>query len=1019
MDSLGFKKTLLPPPPLGYFQTPLGENLNTGEILSFSFDKEAQPFSELNSGNSQEVDLPQIQNNSQNIVNKKISSEVTSEDINTNFSTTSSEAVTESIVLRKPLGQSLPLVQESNFATFSLIQEFLSSEVQRDSKNVSQLTNFDNLDESVGTDLTDSINPVLSQAKSEPTPISNKSNLINPTDENFGSQSNDNSLNNQKQLPQQSLPESQLVESLSVEENVQPNLVQQPISNQDIIQSQPVESQSNSNSVESQSITTPQQPQFESTTADNVDIDDSSTAIQPQLDNQSQLPKQSLPESQQVEFLPVEENVQLNLVQQPISNQDIIQSQPVESQSNSNSVESQSITTPQQSLPESQQVESLPIEETFTSAISEDIQPNLVQQPISNRDITQLQPVESQSNHNPLENDSIVSENHNQVVESQSITTPQQSLPESQQVESLPIEETFTSAISENIQPNLVQQPISNRDITQLQPVESQSNHNPLENDSIVSENHNQVVESQSITTPQQSLPESQQVESLPIEETPTSPISENIQPNLVQQPISNQDITQLQPVESQSNENPVENDSIVSENHNQVVESQSITTPQQSLPESQQVESLPVETPTSAISENIQPNLVQQPISNQDITQLQPVESQSSHHLTENDSVVESDVNETTQLQQDFISNPNAQTNIDSAIVQPQLKQPIQNIQPKLQSQNDSTLLEQKANNLKLTTIPDDKLDDTNSELPEIIQSNSIDIQARLDNQSLPISEPLTKSSPLAQESDLIISKLVTEFPDETPLTSDSNTSNIRLTENDPQAKANNFYEQSNQPKSSEETPEQWSNISELLSATSQPLTSKNNLLSRNFYSESESSLQQPQIDNFKQESINLLPQDTIEKNPDEWSNISQLIGENDKSLPESNLVSTSVESETYSIELLSPFSSTSSNPTLNDSNVTSEKITQNSTNKNDFIDEQQLEIMAQQIYSILQQRLETDCERQGKKAGIFQGHFSELTNTRNNYNMTPLFDNQLQTLAQEIYLMLQQRIEIESYFY
>jgi hypothetical protein len=864
MDSLGFKKTLLPPPPLGYFQTPLGENLNTGEILSFSFDKEAQPFSELNSGNSQEVELPQIQNNSQNIANKKISSEVTSEDINTNFSTTSSEAVTESIVLRKPLGQSLPLVQESNFATFSLIQEFVSSEVQRNSKNVPQLTNFDNLDESVGTDLTDSINPVLSQAKSEPNPILNKSNLINPTDENFGSQSNDNSLNNQKQLPQQSLPESQLVESLSVEENVQPNLVQQPISNQDIIQSQPVESQSNSNSVESQSITTPQQPQFESTTADNVDIDDSSTAIQPQLDNQSQLPKQSLPESQQVEFLPVEENVQLNLVQQPISNQDIIQSQPVESQSNSNSVESQSITTPQQSLPESQQVESLPIEETFTSAISENIQPNLVQQPISNRDITQLQPVESQSNHNPLENDSIVSENHNQVVQSQSITTPQQSLPESQQVESLPIEETFTSPISEDIQPNLVQQPISN-----------------------------------------------------------------------------------------------------------------------------------------------------------QDITQLQPVESQSSHHLTENDSVVESDVNETTQLQQDFISNPNAQTNVESAIVQPQLKQPIQNIQPKLQSENDSTLLEQKANNLKLTTIPDDKLDDTNSELPEIIQSNSIDIQARLDNQSLPISEPLTKSSPLAQESDFIISKLVTEFPDETPLTSDSNTSNIRLTENDPQAKANNFYEQSNQPKSSEETPEQWSNISELLSATSQPLTSKNNLLSRNFYSESESSLQQPQIDNFKQESINLLPQDTIEKIPDEWSNISQLIGENDKSLPESNLVSTSVESETYSIELLSPFSSTSSNPTLNDSNVTSEKITQNSTNKNDFIDEQQLEIMAQQIYSILQQRLETDCERQGKKAGIFQGHFSELTNTRNNYNMTPPFDNQLQTLAQEIYLMLQQRIEIESYFY
>ncbi|MEO1378609.1 MAG: hypothetical protein AAFW70_30975, partial [Cyanobacteria bacterium J06635_10] len=66
-----------------------------------------------------EVELPQIQKkkeiydnpNFQNFVNKKISSEVKSEDINTNLSTTSSEAVTESIVLRKPLGQSLPLVK--------------------------------------------------------------------------------------------------------------------------------------------------------------------------------------------------------------------------------------------------------------------------------------------------------------------------------------------------------------------------------------------------------------------------------------------------------------------------------------------------------------------------------------------------------------------------------------------------------------------------------------------------------------------------------------------------------------------------------------------------------------------------------------------------------------------------------------------------------------------------------------------------------------------------------------------
>lgn len=71
MDSLGFKKSLLPPPPLGYFQTPLGENLNTGEILSFSFNEEKQPFGRLNSENNQEVELPQIQKTEESLTLKE------------------------------------------------------------------------------------------------------------------------------------------------------------------------------------------------------------------------------------------------------------------------------------------------------------------------------------------------------------------------------------------------------------------------------------------------------------------------------------------------------------------------------------------------------------------------------------------------------------------------------------------------------------------------------------------------------------------------------------------------------------------------------------------------------------------------------------------------------------------------------------------------------------------------------------------------------------------------------------
>ncbi|MEM1395070.1 MAG: hypothetical protein AAGG00_17620, partial [Cyanobacteria bacterium P01_H01_bin.150] len=392
---------------------------------------------------------------------------------------------------------------------------------------------------------------------------------------------------------------------------------------------------------------------------------------------------------------------------------------------------------------------------------------------------------------------------------------------------------------------------------------------------------------------------------------------------------------------------------------------------------------------------------------------QSQTGESQSNDNLVESDNQIVQQQSITTSQQPQFDSTTTDNLDIydSSTVIQPRLDN-----QSKLPQQNNSTS-EQKPNNLKPTTTPDDKLDDNNSEFIEIVPSNPIDIQARLDNQSLPILKPLTKSSPLVQESDFLISKLVTEFPDEISLTSNSNTSNIGLTENKVQTKQNNFNEQFSTPKSSEDIPEEWSNISELLSATSQALASTNSLISRNFYPESESSPQQSQIDNFNQESINLLSQNTTEKIPEQWSNISQLIREKEKSVSENNVISTSIPAETSSIQLLSPFTSTSSNPTLNDSNITSKEITQNLTKKDDSIDEQQLEFMAQQVYAILQQRLEIECERQGKKSLIYQSYFNnELANKQKDDSMNSPFDKQLQTLSQEVYFMLRQRIEIEQ---
>ncbi|NJN10641.1 MAG: hypothetical protein HC815_22710 [Richelia sp. RM1_1_1] len=62
IDSLGFKKSLFPPPPLGYFQTPLGESLNSEEILSFSVDQQTQPFQAGKNVHSEEPDFSQVQN---------------------------------------------------------------------------------------------------------------------------------------------------------------------------------------------------------------------------------------------------------------------------------------------------------------------------------------------------------------------------------------------------------------------------------------------------------------------------------------------------------------------------------------------------------------------------------------------------------------------------------------------------------------------------------------------------------------------------------------------------------------------------------------------------------------------------------------------------------------------------------------------------------------------------------------------------------------------------------------------
>jgi len=1043
MDSLGFKKYLFPPLPLGYFQTPLGESLNSEEILSFSVDKQIQPFTEGKNVNSQKPDFSQIQNKKEISVNSElkntVNKTVASKDINANYSS-DREAVTENIVLRKPLGQSSLLVK-SDFPS-NLVQEFLSSEIQLNSR-IAQFTNPDNLNESLDQNSINLTNPVFPQTKSEPTSIQNKSTLINLASEKFDSEKFDIQpqqeiiTNSENFLPVKTSP--QIIENTSI---VLPSM--EATSNDNTTNSQQSDSNITSkpaNLPESQSF----QPQLNFTSSENISIDRNSTVIQPQLENHTQ--QTNVPQSQQIESLSNEtsnlaiaKNIQPNL-QQP--------------------VEPQSIATPQkpQLEDQTQQIESLS-NETSNLAIAENIQPNFQQQPIEPQlenhtqqtNLPQSQEIESLSNET---SNSAIAENIQPNFQQQPIEpqlenhTQQTNLPQSQEIESLS-NETSNSAIAENIQPNFQQQPIEPQlenhtqqtNLPQSQEIESLSNETSnLTIAKNIQPNLRQPVEPQSIATPQKplledqtqqtNLPQSQEIESLS-KETSNLAIALNIQPNLQQQPVEpqldststenisvNRNSTVIQPqlknqtqqIESLSNET---SNSAIAKNiqrnfQQQPVESQSFATPQkpQLKNQTQQIESLSNETSNSAIADNIQPNLQQQPVEPQlDSTSTENIiiarNSPVIQPQLENKQQVTPENRSESQLETptdriQLIQSKKTNFDLESVPSQLQLEQPSQNIQPN--TKNNFTL-EQKQNHFKTFSKPDDKLDNSKSELPEILPSNPNDIQTPLDDRSLPILKSLIKSSPLAKESDFIISTLTTDFSEEIPLKSDySNIVDInnRLMESDAQL----IDEESKNPKVSQKSPEEWSNISELLNATSQ-LSSTDNLVPRNLSIESELSQEQSKVDNF-----NALSQNKSTKISDPWTNISQLIGENHQLASLNN-----INSSTYT---LSENTSILPSSISENNNITSEIIRDNLTQEDDFINEKKLEYMAQKIYSLLQQRLEIDCERQGKNTLLYQTNFNQLAHIQKDLHINSIVDNQLQALTQEVYIMLQQRIQIE----
>jgi hypothetical protein len=272
---------------------------------------------------------------------------------------------------------------------------------------------------------------------------------------------------------------------------------------------------------------------------------------------------------------------------------------------------------------------------------------------------------------------------------------------------------------------------------------------------------------------------------------------------------------------------------------------------------------------------------------------------------------------------------------------------------------------------------------------LSEISPREAAPIKNHLDNQTLLALKPLGQSSPLAQESDFQLSPLVTEFSAHT------------------------------------------SNISQEI-----PILSEHSTIQRVQLTPENLATPEP-------------PAAKIEDIADSWSNISELLGENPSPAPDINRFAEdefaltspflNLPNAPLSNSVDSPNSPSYSIPTSGDLTKTCQSLKADAASKYFYVDDQQLEILAQQVYILLRQRLEIEQERRGIKCtgnslrlGYFTttyGNYAQFNPIYNqsNYEIDTVFtvkdlseidllDNQLNILTNEIQIIMRQRLEIDQ---
>ncbi|MEG4446300.1 hypothetical protein QUB49_31885, partial [Microcoleus sp. AT9_B4] len=331
-----------------------------------------------------------------------------------------------------------------------------------------------------------------------------------------------------------------------------------------------------------------------------------------------------------------------------------------------------------------------------------------------------------------------------------------------------------------------------------------------------------------------------------------------------------------------------------------------------------------------------------------------------------------------------------------------------------------------------------------------DIISSSQTNlVQFRSESPSLNLVQPLGSSKFLVPKSDLFLSKFVNQetekqhtISQETSLLSSSSPSNIsKLSEEDsPNISPTPNTESPNNSAKIENIPNSWSSISELLGENTNNAPANIDSLKPLGFSQRLNNPNNSILAKLENEYTN----NNEEKNntfdtPTSWSNISELLGESYTTTPDS----IPIKNEDPPASLPEPESSpsytlaspnVSDNYTLTTRGETSQLITADTAGKNRSIEEEELEKLAQKVYTLMRQWLEIEQERQGYQSLSYPSWLSNITSTYGTFakvrsaperstpgsppagdsgEVSPV-DDKLQKLTGEVYYLVRQRLEI-----